>query len=221
MSFFNLILLAFAPGLFWLWFIYKKDSFEPEPRRLVIKMFLLGVGIALPASYFNAYYSYNLFLVTVIAAPIIEEYLKFWVVRHFAFPMADFNEPMDGIVYAAAVALGFASIENVFYLIQSLKGGQFTHTLIARSLLSVPAHAIFTSMSGYAMALTKFYYFPNRDEIILRGLFVAMGLHALFNFLALTGNIFSLLFLGFILIIWRLLNQRIKQAQDQSPFRPR
>ena len=30
--------------------------------------------------------------------------------------MKDFNEPVDGIVYGVSVSLGFATLENIYYV---------------------------------------------------------------------------------------------------------
>jgi RsiW-degrading membrane proteinase PrsW (M82 family) len=58
----------------------------------------------------------------------------------------DFNEPMDGIVYASAAALGFATLETIGDLfIYGIKG------IIARAFLAVPAHLLFSCFWGYGL----------------------------------------------------------------------
>lgn len=51
---------------------------------------------------------------------------------------------MDGIVYGTAAALGFASVENIFYVLNALEESQAeaTELLIWRAMLSVPGHAL-------------------------------------------------------------------------------
>ena len=122
-----ILLLGFAPGIFWLWFFYRKDKLEPEPKSLVARTFFWGMVVALPVAIVEVLVADPLgvlgagildarVLLVVLAAPIIEEYGKFFVVRRTMYDHPEFDEPMDGIVYAAAAALGFASVENVVYL---------------------------------------------------------------------------------------------------------
>ena len=111
----TILALGLAPGIFWLWYFYRKDKLEPEPKHLIIKTFFLGMVSAVPAIILET--PFKGLLLTVIAAPVIEEYLKYFVVRRTIYNHAEFDEPMDGIIYAAAAALGFASAENTLYLL--------------------------------------------------------------------------------------------------------
>lgn len=115
----GILLLAFAPGIFWLWYLYQKDRWEPEPRHLVLKAFFWGLVIAFPAALLETAFLWSQFLLIVVAAPVIEEYLKYFVVRRAVYHREEFSEPVDGIVYAGAAALGFASIENLGYLLSA------------------------------------------------------------------------------------------------------
>ena len=117
-----LVALAFGPAIFWLWYVYQKDRWEPEPRALVVKTFLWGMACALPAALGEALFFWSGFFLIVVAAPVIEEYAKYFVVSRTVYREIEFSEPMDGIVYSAAAALGFASIENLLYLIWRNRG---------------------------------------------------------------------------------------------------
>ena len=64
--------LAFLPGVFWLWYFYKKDKFEPEPKRLIVKTFFWGMAGIIPAFIFEIPFSGTGMVLTVIAAPIID-----------------------------------------------------------------------------------------------------------------------------------------------------
>jgi len=137
-----LIALAIAPGLFLLWFYYKKDVYEPEPKKLVIKTFIFGALIAFPVSLVESIFVspskiilngdfLQLLIYAFLVIATTEEFGKFLVVKSVAYNSSEFNEIMDGIVYAVASALGFATLENIFYV---MAGG--VTTAIARAHFS-------------------------------------------------------------------------------------
>ena len=102
----GILILAFAPGLFWLAYFYSKDRLEPEPLYRVRNCFLIGMIVVVPAILVEKLTDFSLIFTLVVGAPIIEEYFKFVAVRYTIYESAEFDEPMDGIVYAAATALG-------------------------------------------------------------------------------------------------------------------
>ncbi len=202
------LIIAFTPGLFWLWLIYTRDKYQPEPRGLVIRTFLFGIGIAIPVAIVEVLlYPESLqsdsgpasleaaaYLAFVVAG-ITEELGKFLVVRRTVYGSRYFDEPMDGIVYASAAALGFASIENTIYVLQ------FGATvMLIRGPVSTIGHAVFSSLWGYPLAVQK----VNRQRLsfgLVLGLLAAVAMHGLFNFMLFVGNILtSLVLLGFIAI---------------------
>ena len=72
-----------------------------------------------------------------------EEFSKFFFIRVYIFRKKDFNEPFDGIIYAVMVSMGFATAENIFYVIN---GGLSTG--FVRMFTAVPAHAAFAIYNG-------------------------------------------------------------------------
>ena len=68
-----------------------------------------------------------------------------------AFLSKHFDEPYDGVVYAAASALGFAAVENGFVLHAHPAGAIW----LARALLALPAHVFFACLWGYALGRAK------------------------------------------------------------------
>ena len=120
-----ILTLGFAPGLFLLWYFYNKSIYHPEPKRLIARTFIIGMLVTIPAAIAEAILLpgeltelSNLALMTVAAFLVvgpIEESVKFLTVR--LGPYKFFDEPVDGIVYAATAALGFASVENVGYML--------------------------------------------------------------------------------------------------------
>jgi len=171
-----LLLLAIAPSGFLLWYIWRKDTWEPEPLRLVAKVFFLGALSTIPALMLELPFEEGIFAAAVVA-PVVEETVKFLVVVLAVYRNPEFDEPMDGVVYAAAAGLGFATVENIFYV---LDGGVAVG--IVRAVASVPGHFLYSCIWGFALGTAKFRPAAERTGIIAAGLFLAMLLHAAFNF---------------------------------------
>jgi RsiW-degrading membrane proteinase PrsW (M82 family) len=194
-----------------MWYIYRKDRYEPEPKYLVAKIFLLGALSVFPAVLLEMPFPSGLFTYAVVA-PVVEEGLKFCVVFFFVYKSVEFDEPMDGIVYAAAAGLGFATVENIFYVIE---GG--LPVAIVRGFFSVPGHVIFSCIWGFALGIAKFRPEAERGRIIFLGLAGAMILHGLFNF---SLEVFEVLGLVIVMVVivplgWWILHQNIEKAHHQ------
>ncbi len=224
--------LAFAPGIFWLWYFYRKDKIEPEPKQLIIKVFLLGMLAVVPAAIIELpFLTMNSFVVIVFVAPVVEEIIKYLFVSHGVYRDAEFDEPMDGIVYACAVALGFASLENVGYLLQIyIKPESYTHffgvtslagkvsmVFLIRALLTVPGHALWSSMWGYALGRAKFLDEEQGKPLIFKGILLAILSHAVFNFLLLLSYFSALGMLILVPVLWRIINKKITNSIAGSP----
>jgi RsiW-degrading membrane proteinase PrsW (M82 family) len=219
-----LFLVGLAPGLFWLWYFYSRDKYEPEPLALVVKMFLLGV-VAAALAYLveNQIIGYLPGLLFVaLAVPVIEEVLKFSMVALFVYRDQEFDEPMDGIVYATATALGFATLENLIYIMDLPTLSSLFVTGSLRAILSVPAHALFAVIWGYSLGIAKFMPDGSRKgPVIAGGLLLAIGVHAVFNFMLeqqYTG--LAVLLLLALPVVWWVVDKRIQAALLGSKFRP-
>ncbi|MFC1835861.1 PrsW family intramembrane metalloprotease [Thermodesulfobacteriota bacterium] len=223
------VTLAFAPGLFWLWYFYKKDKIEPEPLHLVRNCFLLGMVATIPAIIVELFVEFvfpSKFVSLSVTAPIVEEICKFLVVYLAVYKHAEFDEPMDGVVYGVASALGFASLENVFYLAEAYRssGTEFATTALIRALMSVPGHALQACMWGYALGFAKFADPQRGRRMIIMGLLLAMVLHGVFNFCAfvaqvrpLLGALAALGMMCVVAVMWVLAIRRIRKALASSP----
>lgn len=178
-----LLILAAAPGFFVLWYFYYRDRFEPEPLRMIIKVFFFGCIAVIPAILLELPFPEGFWSV-VVAAPLVEESIKFCVVFFTVFRDQEFDEPMDGIVYAVAAALGFATIENIFYVL-----GSGFETGIVRAFLSVPGHALFACFWGYSLGVAKFRPRSEWPVLLGGGLLGGILLHAAFNGLLFFGDV--------------------------------
>lgn len=205
----GLLLLAVAPSAFLLLYIWKKDSGEPEPPRLVARVFFLGALSTVPALLLGLPFDESI-VTAAIVAPVVEETVKFLVVLLAVYRSPEFDEPMDRMVYAAAAGLGFATVENICYV---LDGGLSVGIL--RAVASVPGHFLYSCIWGFALGTAKFRPAARRTGIVASGLIAAILLHAAFNFsLRAFGAAGLLLVLTVIVPLgWWLACRDIRKAQ--------
>ncbi|MDD1718925.1 MAG: PrsW family glutamic-type intramembrane protease [Methanoregulaceae archaeon] len=212
----TLLILALAPGLFWLWYFYHRDRYAHEPLYWIIWIFLLGMTITVPVAILEDLVGAALPdpYLAVFAAPVIEELAKFLVVWRTVFRTQDFDEPVDGMVYATAAGLGFATLENVGYIFLSYESSfpDALGTGVLRALLSVPAHALFSAIWGYALGMARFSPPDAGRRLILQGLVAAMVFHGLFNLLLLDYAGIAVLVLFLIPLLWWLVNRDFSRA---------
>lgn len=204
----ELLALAIAPALFILLYIWKKDRYEPEPLHLIAWVFFLGALSTIPALILEYPFPEGVVSSAVIA-PVAEELVKFSVVFLVMYRHPEFDEPMDGIVYATAASLGFATVENILYV---LEGG--IGVGILRAVMSVPGHVIFSCIWGFALGMAKFHPESSRTRIILTGLFGAMLLHGIYNFSIEVLGVLALLVILVVIIPsgWWFTTRNIKKA---------
>jgi RsiW-degrading membrane proteinase PrsW (M82 family) len=217
----GLSLIAFTPGLFWLWFFLRLDRHRPEPKRLIALTFLLGCLSTIPAGIVNSSFGIDALLVsdpdliTVAAGMLfvvgpIEELSKFTVVRLFPYRSLYFDEPMDGPVYGATASLGFASLENLFYVLEFGPG-----VMLTRAPISTLAHLVFGSIWGYALG-QHHSSGGNRQWLVVGSLMLAAAVHALFNVSVFT---FPLVSLALVAAGGAWAFYSFHRGQQISPFR--
>ena len=147
---------------------------------------------------------------------LIEEFSKYVIVRFWSQPRDDFNEPFDGIIYAVMVSMGFAAVENAFYV---LDGGM--SIALVRAFTAVPAHATFAIMMGYYMGKAKFS--NNRFKWNLCGLGLAILFHGSYDFFLFINFIPGISIGAFIsLVVGIVLSKKaILAHQEGSFFKPK
>ena len=219
-------LISILPGVLWLILFYRSDRFDPEPKKLVARTFMVGaiVAAAMALVYQGLPFVASMVTMAIFVAPVVEESAKFLIVRWTVYHRKEFDEPIDGIVYAAAAALGFASVENIVYVLSEwYNGGPVSGFMVltARAVLSVPAHALFATFWGAALGWSKGRKGIKPVIRIFLGLLAAMVLHGLFNFLSNSTILGGLGFLIMVAVVWRIVFLIIKRALDASPFSDR
>jgi RsiW-degrading membrane proteinase PrsW (M82 family) len=213
---FVLLLIALAPCLFLLWYFYCRDRYEPEPKKMIMKIFLLGAVMVIPAgiieiiimSGLEAITSgvFYIFIISFFVIAPSEELFKYVVVKHSVYNSLEFNEVMDGIVYTVSASLGFATIENIIYVLQHGVG-----TGIARAFLAVPGHAFFGAVMGYYIGLAKF----NREKeksLLTRGVVFAILLHGLYDFLILANTTCAIVAILLVIVMGLVVRRNVKKA---------
>lgn len=180
-------MLAIAPGVAISAYIIFKDEYNKEPRKHLIISFLLGAVSVIPALLLElpiTFTEQHLFfqstlgnaLKAYIMVALPEEACKYFMLKKYAYRQPEYDEPFDGIVYAVMVGMGFATVENIFYVYQ-----YGMETGIARMFLAVPAHATFAILMGYFMGKARFE--TTREPYLLAaGLFWAVVFHGSYNF---------------------------------------
>lgn len=161
--------VAFTPALFWFLFLARGDL-KREPAGLLLRTFAWGGVMLVPAVLLESLAVALPLAVLFVGA--IEELAKFAAART-AVRHRNFDQLSDGIVYAAAAALGFATVENALYALAA--GGE---VLLVRLPVTTVAHLIFSVPWGHAMALKRF----RGGRWVLRGGIAGGALaHSLFN----------------------------------------
>jgi len=205
------------PVLFWAWYHYHKDRHLPEPLLHLFYAFLLG-GVAYwlgkllyqGLGYFDLRYDafllaetdrLLLLLYALLAIGPIEELAKLipflLIVRRFP----EFDEPIDGIIYASFIALGFSAVENYYYLPLVTTG-----EALARGFAGPVVHIVFASIWGFYVGRACL-----AGHGIIRTTLAALAataiLHGLYDYLVIAMPAFALPLSALLVLaiwIWRM-----------------
>ncbi len=225
------LLLTFLPPILWLLFYLREDR-HPEPKLLLILVFVGGVLSALLALLAECAWvlfasgscqggidpSINpVFLFLVIA--LIEEYVKYLPVKFMIIRRADFDEPVDAMIYMMTAALGFAALENALFILPLFREGALAGLEVATSrfLGANLLHALSSGIVGFFIARRWFH--PHRHHFIALGIILAALLHTGFNYLILTrealpqGTFYIILLLSTMAVMVFIDFERLKHQK--------
>jgi protease PrsW len=203
---------GFAPGLALLSYFYLRDEFESEPVSFIIKTFVYGAVLTFPIMFLQ----YVLQAEQIISSPwmnaylssgFLEEFFKWFILFFAVYQHIEFNDPYDGIIYGASVSLGFATVENILYLVAH--GVEFA---IGRALLPVSAHALFGVVMGYYLGKSKFADQQMKLKRICISLLIPFALHGTYDFILSTGRNWIIYMIPFMLFLWWTGIRKIKSA---------
>ena len=223
------LIVAAAPSAFLLTFFYLKDRYEREPLRHILMAFGLGLyamiaaeGMAttaegwFPVGYLHGGGEVARLVDAFFLAGFVEEFAKAVVLMAAIYHWQEFDEPLDGVVYGVAVALGFATLENFLFVTRLGIGIAWQ-----RALFAVPAHALFGATMGYYAGRTKFDHGGKLrfDGVLL--LAAPAAFHGAYDY-ALRHGLGWKIWVAISLLsvaLWVFVLRRVHRAQGRSPFR--
>ena len=227
MAAYYLLSISVLPVVLLLLYIYGKDKYEKEPLGMLALAFGGGIicvlmDLILVRIIQYIWYSETVFYSAFVEAGFPEEICKFAILFFFFWWNKNFNEYMDGIVYATFVGLGFACIENILYVFSSGFG-----TGIMRAIISVPGHFLFGVLMGYFFSLAKFNSKKTLFYLLL-SIIVPSLVHGLFDWLLMVTEILDTLgqlailavFIAGDVVLWIVGVRSIRKHQESSQFKP-
>ena len=184
------VIIALVPAFIWLAFFYLQDRLEPEPKQFVLGMFVLGavlaaaIGIPLVESVFRiSHWLYADTMTTLIGGILVvgftQEFIKYAAVRYTMYHSDEFDEVTDGIVYATAAGLGYATMLNIQFVVSN--GGVDLGAGVIRIAVVALAQASFAGITGYFLGRAKFESEP--IWCMPLGITLAALMNGLFNWL--------------------------------------
>lgn len=227
MGFILLFIASIGPGLIWLWLFYSQDRYEPEPIRKILRIFLVGLVLVIPAGILEQIWRaplmnsiqngnwVNFLGLAFLVIALIEEGIKSIVLIWMTAKSHELNEPVDGAIYGITLGLGFASLENLLWA--SVFG---FGVAILRAVVTTLAHASFTGWMGYYISK---YKLENREMKLLgKGFLTALITHGAYDFLLFLKNpVASLLAIGLVATLLVRLYFVMQAQVKSSPYKSR
>lgn len=225
---FNLFITAVTPGIALALIIYFIDRYDREPVKLLAKTFIGGAIIVIPTIILESFLSmFNIFggllgaaYTAFIVAGFSEEFFKRLVVMRMDYNNSAYDERLDGIVYCVMASLGFATVENIMYVV--FRFPDVESVGFYRAFLSVPAHMLFAITMGYFLSMSKFCSDPTKKKYYYsKSLTTPLILHGIFDFILMSGNsVLMFVFIPYVIYLWRenikKLNKYYKESKEQN-----
>ena len=194
------VLFGFAPSIIWLLFYLRKDV-HPEPNYMILRVFFWGMAVTIPAIAIElalrpmlklAFLPPDILFILYVflGIALVEEVLKFLVVKWSVFSNSVLDEPLDLILYMIISALGFAALENVLILAGLGPFAPPSHVVALSAFRFLGAtflHTLASGMLGYFLVLSSL----NRKPSFLTlgvGLALSTLLHGFFNLFIIKGG---------------------------------
>ncbi len=209
---FILLTIAIAPGLALFSYFYLRKQIAKEPSRTLFQTFLYGAIMTFPILFIQHVFDEeniftNTFFRNVVFTSALEEFFKWFILLIAIYRHVEFEDAYDGILYGASVSLGFATVENILYL---LTYGQ--DIAFIRALLPVSSHALFGVVLGYYIGRAKFALEADKKRLLIIAFLAPFSLHLLYNSIFLIQELFLYLIIPFMLFLWWFGLTRVKYA---------
>ena len=211
---FAIISAGIAPGIALLSYFYLKDQYDNEPVHMVLRSFFIGVVVVFPIMFIQYVLEKEnvgggSFFVSFLSSGFLEESLKWFILMISVYPHAHFDEHYDGIVYGTSVSLGFATLENILYLI----GHGVEHAFV-RALLPVSCHALIGVIMGFYLGKARFSADKARVKWLTLSLVVPSLLHGSYDFILTALSNWIYYMLPFMVFLWWFGLRKAKKARS-------
>ena len=210
---FMLLTVAIAPGLALFSYFYLRKQIQKEPSKNLFHSYIYGMFLTFPILFIQFVFEeegvfHPDFFREALFTSGLEEFFKWLVLFIVVYRHVGFQDPYDGILYGASVSLGFATVENILYL---LTFGM--DQALMRALLPVSSHALFGVVMGYYLGQAKFVQETSTRPMLFMSLLSAFGLHFIYNAILQAGGTYNLyLLVPFMLFLWWFALTKVKRA---------
>lgn len=196
------IFFGILPSLTWLFYYLRKDI-HPEPKKMVLKIFLWGALVTLPVFFIQIGFTYLLAMANLddilhnliywfLIIAFSEEFFKYLVIRSKIINNPALDEPLDLMLYMVIAALGFSALENILYLFAPAGTIPFEMLLNRVIIISVVRfigatflHTLCSALVGYFFAVSLLCK-KRKFLTVIFGIGMATLLHGLYDFSIMT-----------------------------------
>ncbi|MGL5313552.1 MAG: PrsW family intramembrane metalloprotease [Peptostreptococcaceae bacterium] len=221
----ELLILAIAPVVACLLWVYLKDKYEKEPIKILGKFFVLGIFVSVLSIIIEEFlikiniftgYSYILYM-SFIVAGLTEEGIKALVLIPNLLRAKDFNEKLDGVIYSIFLSLGFATIENLIYILFEDAGVAYEVGVI-RAVISIPAHIMFGITMGYYISKYRFSStLAKKREYFIMAILAPILMHGVFDFILMIQYRWAIIvFIVYIVYLWKISLDKLDEYTNNS-----
>ncbi|QSS98489.1 intramembrane metalloprotease PrsW [Pontibacillus sp. ALD_SL1] len=210
---FTILSAAVAPGFALMSFFYLKDRFDSKPFSIVFRTFVMGSLLVFPIMFIQ----YAFETEDVLQYPAtksfllsggLEEFFKWFIFMYAVYKQDHFEGRYDGIVYGVSISLGFATVENILYL---LANG--VEVAFLRALFPVSSHALFGVMMGYYLGKAKTHRKKSSIYVVWLALVTPILLHGLYDYiLEIWKSTWQYTLTPFMIILWLIALRKVKKA---------
>ncbi len=203
---FVLIVSAILPAFVWLVFFLKEDI-HPEPKKLLFRAFGFGIIFTVPALIAQIFFkdavgSDNL-IVYFLGLALIEEVFKFFAAWSSVRGNPSFDEPIDAMIYMITVAAGFATVENILIIIDTIHANSASpypalNVLLLRFVGATLLHILTSAIVGYYWA--KVHALKTHHAPLVSGIIIASFIHFIFNYFVAGFGSINLVFSSILLL---------------------
>lgn len=163
------LFLAVVPTALWMWYFYRQDHLEPEPKTRIGTVFIIALlltdflGLRLVYGWFGVRQWAAVDTITSLLSTVLIQGFTFMAIMYIAvrvgvYTTEEFDERMDGIIYGTVAGLGVATLLNLRYIIDN--EGVAIGPGVINTVTTALAHASFGGLMGWFMAEAKFAHKP-------------------------------------------------------------